>query len=114
MIGALIALTLTLIELALVGRSLREMPVTEGMTADLIRQTISDDDAESLLDHAPRVLGPGSEEYDLWHEAGPETFAEWTSHANKAVADLRRALSPGPDHPDLFSSEDPATTSARW
>lgn len=90
------------------------MPVTEGMTADLIRQTISDDDAESLLEHAPRVLGPGSEEYDLWHEAGPETFAEWTSHANKAVADLRRALSPGPDHPDLFSSEDPATTSARW
>lgn len=88
---------LTLVELWLVGHGLREMPVTKGITADLIRRTISDEQAQWLLDQVPRVLAPGSEEYALWREAGPKTFAEWVGHANAAAADLRRAFGPGTD-----------------
>lgn len=93
---------LTLAELALARRGLRELPVTEGVTVDLIRQTISDDQAEWLMEQVPRVLGQESEEYELWSEAGDETFAEWRGNAHAAVADLRRVLGPGPDHPELF------------
>ncbi|MFC7024563.1 DUF4259 domain-containing protein [Promicromonospora thailandica] len=81
---------LTLIELTLAGHGLREMPVTDGMTRELIHRTIDGARAAWLLDQTDKVLRPGSEEYDLWHEAGPEIFREWLGHANAAVADLRQ------------------------
>jgi hypothetical protein len=93
---------LALAELALAGHSLRELPESEGMTVDLIRQVISDDQVGWLMEQVPRVLGQESEECELWSEAGDETFAEWRSHAHAAVADLRRVMGPGPDHPELF------------
>ena len=93
---------LTLAELALAGHGLRELPVSEGMTGDLIRQTISDDQAGWLMEQVPRVLGHGSEECELWSGAGNETFAEWRGHAHAAIADLRRVLGPGVGHPELF------------
>jgi hypothetical protein len=93
---------LTLAELALAGHGLRELPVTDGVTADLICQTISTDQAGWLMEQVPRVLGQESEECELWSEAGHDTFAEWRGHAHAAVADLRRVLGPGPGHPELF------------
>lgn len=92
-----------LVELVLAGRGLREMPVTNGLYVDLVPQIVSDDQAAWLLEQAPRVLGPGSEEYELWSQADPETFAEWVRHVNSAIADLRRVLGPGEHHhPELF------------
>jgi hypothetical protein len=93
---------LALAELALAAHGLRELPVTEGVTVDLVRQTISDDQARWLMEQVPRVLGPESEECELWSEAGDVTFAEWRGHARAAVADLGRVLGPGPGHLELF------------
>ncbi|MFD7025520.1 DUF4259 domain-containing protein [Promicromonospora sukumoe] len=93
---------LVLAELVLVGRGLREPPVGEGVTVDLARRTVSDEQAAWLLEQVPRVLGDNSEESELWSGAGHETFAEWRGHANAAIADLRRVLGPGEEHPELF------------
>lgn len=91
-----------LVELVLAGRGLREMPVTDGLSVDLVPQIVSDDQAAWLLEEAPRVLGPDSEEYELWSQADPETFAEWVRHVSSAIVDLRRVLGPGEHHPELF------------
>jgi hypothetical protein len=91
-----------LVELVLAGRGLREMPVTDGLSVDLVPQIVSDDQAAWLLEQMPRVLGQDSEEYELWSQANPKTFAEWVGHANAAIADLRRVLGPGEHHPELF------------
>lgn len=93
---------LALMELALAGRGLREMPVTDSLSVDMVPQIVSDDQAEWLLEQVPRVLSTCSEEYELWSEAGPETLAEWLGHANAAIADLGRVLGPGEGHPKLF------------
>ena len=92
----------TLVELVLAGRGLREMPVTDGLTVDLVLQVVSDDQAVWLLEQTPRVLGHDSEEYELWSDADPETFAEWVGNVDAAIADLRRVLEPGERHPELF------------
>jgi hypothetical protein len=91
-----------LVELVLAGRGLREMPEVDGLSVDLVPQIVSDDQAAWLLEQMPRVLGQDSEEYELWSQAAPETFAEWVSHVNAAIADLRRVLGPGEHHPALF------------
>lgn len=93
---------LVLAELVLVGRGLRDPPVDEGVTVELARRTVSDDQAVWLLEQVPRVLGGSSEESELWSEAGQEKFTAWLGHANAAVADLRRVLGPGEQHPQLF------------
>jgi hypothetical protein len=91
-----------LVELVLAGRGLREMPVTDGLSADLVPQIVSDDQAAWLLEQIPRVLGHDSEECELWSQASPATFAGWVGHVNAAIADLRRVLGPGEQHPELF------------
>jgi hypothetical protein len=91
-----------LVELVLAGRGLRAMPVTDGLSVDLVPQIVSDDQAAWLLGQMPRVLGHDSEEHELWSQAAPETFVEWVGHVNAAIADLRRVLGPGEHHPELF------------
>jgi hypothetical protein len=91
-----------LVELVLVGHGPREMPATDSLSVDLVPQIVSDDQAAWLLEQMPRVLGQDSEEYELWSQADPETFAERLGHANAAIADLRRVLGPGEHHPELF------------
>lgn len=83
-------------------RGLREMPVTDGVSDDLVPRVVSRGQAAWLLEQMPRVLGQDSEEYELWSGADPKTFAEWVEHVNAAIADLRRVLGPGEHHPELF------------
>ena len=84
----------TLIEVALAVRGKRELPQDDEdtLTVDMIRVLVDDERAGWLLAQVDRVLSPGSEVYDLWHEAGDETLQEWLGNANAAVSDLRREL----------------------
>ena len=85
---------LTLIEVALAVRGRRELPQDDedNLTIDLVSALVDDERAGWLLVQADRVLGPGSEIYDLWREAGDETLHEWLSNASAAIDDLRREL----------------------
>ena len=85
---------LTLIEVALAVRGRRDLPQDDegSLTVDGVGGLVDDERAGWLLAQADRVLGPGSEVYDLWHEAGDETFHEWLAKAHTSVADLRREL----------------------
>ncbi|MBO0609887.1 DUF4259 domain-containing protein [Myceligenerans salitolerans] len=81
---------LMLVEATLATRGLRELPVTEGLTAESISAVVDDTRAAWLVEHAPRVLGPGSEEFELWSES--DSFNGWAERAIRSVAELRNIL----------------------
>jgi hypothetical protein len=88
---------LTLIEVALADRGKRELPRDGAgkMTAELVGALVDDERADWLLAQVDRVLGPGSEVYEMWRETRDETFHEWLSNANAAASDLQRELGSG-------------------
>lgn len=99
---------LVLIELGLAARGLRSMPEvgtkesnyeeSVSVDSDFVASLVTDDVAEWLVEQSERVCAPRSEEFELWAEAGGESFASWLANVDKAVSDLRHALQ-APDEP---------------
>jgi hypothetical protein len=81
---------LMLIEATLAARGLRELPEAEGLTVESITAVVNDERAAWLIEHAPRVLEPGSEEFELWSQS--DGFGEWADAAKRSVSELRNAL----------------------
>ncbi|MFD7022486.1 DUF4259 domain-containing protein [Promicromonospora sukumoe] len=81
---------LALIEVALAVRGLRELRQTDAVEAG--RTVLDDERAAWLLAQTDRVLAPDSEVYDLWLDAGDESFREWRGKVDAAIEDLRGAL----------------------
>ncbi|MBO0609125.1 hypothetical protein [Myceligenerans salitolerans] len=79
-----------LIEATLAARGLRGLPEAEGVTVESITAVLDDERAAWLVEHAPRVLALGSEEFELWSLS--DGFDEWVGAATKSVAELRNAL----------------------
>jgi hypothetical protein len=65
---------LMLIEATLAARGLRELPEAEGLTIESITAVVDDERAAWLVEHAPRVLEPGSEEFELLRVSQAGTF----------------------------------------
>ena len=88
------AAVLALIEVALAARGLRDLPHTEAVEA--ARDVLDDERAAWLLEQADRVLGAGSEVYELWQEASEQSLSEWLGKVEASIEDLRQALSAAP------------------
>lgn len=84
------AAVLALIEVALAARGLRELPYGEAVEA--ARDVLDDERAAWLLEQTDRVLGAGSEVYELWQEASEQSLSEWLGKVEASIEDLRQAL----------------------
>ncbi|MEV0890231.1 DUF4259 domain-containing protein [Promicromonospora sp. NPDC050262] len=84
------AAVLALIEVALAARGLRELPYGEAVEA--ARDVLDDERAAWLLEQTDRVLGSGSEVYELWQEASEQSLSEWLGKVEASIEDLRQAL----------------------
>ena len=88
------AAVLALLEVALAARGLRDLPYTDAVEA--AGDLLDDERAAWLLDQTDRVLGAGSEVYELWQEAGEQSLSEWLGKVEASIEDLRKALSAAP------------------
>ncbi|MFJ3405328.1 DUF4259 domain-containing protein [Promicromonospora sp. NPDC090134] len=84
------AAVLALIEVALAARGLRELP--HGEAVEAARDVLDDERAAWLLEQTDRVLGSGSEVYELWQEASEQSLSEWLGKVEASIEDLRQAL----------------------
>ncbi|MFD6445080.1 DUF4259 domain-containing protein [Promicromonospora sp. NPDC060204] len=84
------AAVLALIEVALAARGLRELPQADAV--DAARDVLDDERAAWLLEQTDRVLGAGSEVYELWQEASEQSLREWLGKVEASIEDLRQAL----------------------
>lgn len=88
------AAVLALIEVALAARGLRDLP--QGDAVEVARDLLDDERAAWLLEQTDRVLGAGSEVYELWQEASEQSLSEWLGKVEASIEDLRQALSAEP------------------
>jgi hypothetical protein len=84
------AAVLALVEVALAARGLRDLPHTDAV--EVARDVLDDERAAWLLEQTDRVLGAGSEVYELWQEAGEQPLREWLGKVEASIEDLRQAL----------------------
>lgn len=84
------AAVLALIEVALAARGLRELPQADAVEA--AREVLDDERAAWLLEQTDRVLGAGSEVYELWQESSEQSLREWLGKVEASIEDLRQAL----------------------
>ncbi|WP_020014180.1 DUF4259 domain-containing protein [Promicromonospora sukumoe] len=84
------AAVLALIEVALAARGLRDLPYGEAVEA--AHDLLDNERAAWLLEQTDRVLGAGSEVYELWQEAGEQSLSEWLGKVEASIEDLRQAL----------------------